>query len=196
MNARVLDRIGKVEIISDRTWCAVVGITCFLFLTTLGAYVRIPLPFTPVPITLQTFFVLIGAAVLGRRLSVITQTVYFVFGWMGLPVFAAGYGAGAVLGPTGGYIVGFIAASWVIGKFLKRDENSDLMHVLLSLYLGMFVYFLLGSLWLMVFLGKSVETAFLLGVLPFIPGDVIKVIVAGIFYHSYQKRFRKIFPDA
>ena len=195
MYSKVLDKMWKVEIISDREWCEVIGVISFLLFTTLGAYVRIPLPFTPVPITLQTFFVLLGAAILGGRLSAITQTSYFILGIMGLPIFAGGLGCGIICGPTGGYILGFIAASWVIGKILGTYDKHNLSFILFAMFTGMLIYFFLGSLWLVIFLGKNIKMAFLLGILPFIPGDIIKLFLAGYLYKSHQSRFRSIFPD-
>jgi len=90
----------------------------FAVLTALGAYIIIPLPFTPVPITMQTFFVYLAAAILGSRLGTLSMVIYLCLGVAGLPVFHGGLaGFGVLGGPTGGYIFGFILGSYVIGMF-------------------------------------------------------------------------------
>jgi biotin transport system substrate-specific component len=86
--------------------------------TAMGAYIMIPLP--PVPITLQTLFVVLAGALLGGRLGALSQVVYLLLGIIGLPVFHGGKGGlGILLGPTGGYLVGFIAAAYVVGKLIE-----------------------------------------------------------------------------
>ena len=115
--------LGKRDVILDRRVCAVIGVGGFILSTALGAYARIYLPFTPVPITLQTFFVLLSGAVLGKKLGGISQAGYVILGGIGLPLFAGMGGIEYLFGPTGGYLIGFIVASWVIGKMLERRKN-------------------------------------------------------------------------
>ena len=96
-----MEAVLKKEVILDKTLCRVMGVLTFVILTSLGAFVRIPLPFSPVPITLQTFFVLLSGALLGSNLGTISQLSYLLLGASGLPVFTgAGSGLFYLLGPT------------------------------------------------------------------------------------------------
>ncbi|MCX5726738.1 MAG: biotin transporter BioY, partial [Candidatus Saganbacteria bacterium] len=88
---KVLD-IGRKEIVVSPVACGVIGVFGFIILTAAGAFVRIPLPFTPVPLTLQTFFVLLAGAVLGRKLGLLSQAGYVILGMLGLPIFAGAAG--------------------------------------------------------------------------------------------------------
>jgi biotin transport system substrate-specific component len=101
------------EFISSKKAVAAIGVTFFVLATALSAYVRIPVPGSPVPITLQTFFVLLAGAVLGRKLGAASQIGYVILGAVGLPIFqGAGYGIAYLFGPTGGYLMGFAAAAY------------------------------------------------------------------------------------
>ena len=147
------------EIVIDRTATRAIGLFCFIILTALGAYVRIPLPFTPVPITLQTFFVLLSGAVLGRKWGSASQMGYLLLGIVGLPVFAgAGAGFAYLFGPTGGYIIGFIVASWLVGRIIHQKTQGDASRIVLAMFIGSFagIYFF-GLLGLILFL-KYVAT--------------------------------------
>lgn len=183
--------IGK-EIVSSKTATTIIGIASFVLLTALGAYVYIPLGFTPVPITLQTFFVLSSGAILGRRLGPISQITYIILGVTGLPMFLSGsFGLAYLLGPTGGYILGFVIASYVIGKLLQN--NDSLISIVTALIIGEAIILSLGAGWLWVGLRFSLTKAFYLGVIPFIPGDIIKIIVASFICKKYIKRARSLF---
>lgn len=190
------DILGK-EIIIARTVSRVIGVICFIILTTLGAYVRIPLPFTPVPITLQTFFVLLSGAVLGKKLGAASQAGYLILGMLGLPVFAgAGAGVAYFFGPTGGYIVGFVAASWIVGEMLKRQTQSNIIQVAFALIVGSLAgIYLFGLLGLSLFLQCNLSQALALGFLPFIPGDIIKIISAMFIFCKIERRCKEIFGD-
>ena len=97
----------------------------FAALTAAGAYIQIPMPFSPVPVTLQVFFVLLAGSILKSKWGSLSMIVYTLLGIAGLPVFAGGSsGIGVLLGPTGGYIVGFILAAYVIGKLSEKTENA------------------------------------------------------------------------
>ena len=147
----------------------------------LSAFVRIPLPFTPVPFTAQTLIVLLGSAYLGARLAPVALGIYICLGMSGLPVFSGGEGGmGKLLGPTGGYLIGFIGASWLVGKFSVYGMKL-IKNVMIFMSASMIIL-ACGMLNLSLYLGVSLKTAFLLGVLPFIPGELTKAIIAaGIF---------------
>lgn len=162
MTTAVLNRV----IIRDEKIEKVIWVSFFVLATAFGAQVRIPLPFTPVPLTLQTFFVLLSGAYLGKNLGGISQFLYFLLGGLGFPLFTS---SGALWGPTGGYIVGFIFASWFVGFLIERK-----MKVFYALMLGDFVLLSLGAVNLSFFVG-GIKNAVVLGILPFLAGDFIKI---------------------
>ncbi|MFH1867742.1 MAG: biotin transporter BioY [Candidatus Omnitrophota bacterium] len=192
MNNSISVSLTKNEIISSKTATAIIGVVSFVLLTTLGAYVYIPLGFTPVPITLQTFFVILSGAILGKKFGAISQISYIALGATGLPMFLSGsFGLAYLLGPTGGYILGFVAASYAIGKLLRN--NDSLVSIVTALIIGEAIILSLGAGWLMAGLRFSLSNAFYLGVLPFIPGDIIKIIVASLICKKYLKRAKFLF---
>lgn len=145
-------------------------------LTAVGAYIIIPLP--PVPITLQTLFLGLAGTLLGGRLGALSQVVYLLLGIIGLPVFAGGKaGLGVLFGPTGGYLIGFIAAAFVIGKLTALKVRPGFLWLCLSLVAGMVVLYALGVLQLAVVARLTPMKALVVGALPFLPGDGIKIVL-------------------
>jgi len=188
-------KIGKREVVTDRVGCALLGIGSFIAFTALGAFVRISLPFTPVPITLQTFFVLLAGALLGRRLGALSQLGYVFLGSLGLPIFAGATGGLiALFGPTGGYLLGFILAAYVIGRVLSVKEKVNFGWVVLAMAIGSLIIYLLGAIHLALFVHLGVRKALLLGVVPFFPGDILKLFAASALYYKLQERAGQIFP--
>ena len=185
-----MEAIIKKELISDRRLCRMLVVGVFIILTTLSAFVRIPLSFTPVPLTLQTFFVLLSGALLGRRLGVFAQAAYMFLGLTGQQVFT-GTGSGSLylLGPTGGYLVGFILASFLAGSFLAGGKQSW-PAVFIKLLAADFIILFSGTLWLKLSLSCPTGQAFLLGFLPFVPGDILKVILATVVYSKVHARIK------
>jgi biotin transport system substrate-specific component len=146
-------------------------------LTAVGAYIIIPLP--PVPITMQTLFMGLAGTLLGARLGALSQVVYLFLGILGLPVFAGGKaGIGVLFGPTGGYLIGFIAAAAVIGKLASLKARPGFAWLCLSLVAGAAVIYTLGILQLMLVARLSAVKALAVGVLPFLWGDGIKILLA------------------
>ncbi len=183
----------KREIIINRTLCRVIGILTFVILTALGAFVRIPLPFSPVPITLQTFFVLLSGAFLGSNLGSIAQLSYICLGILGLPIFTgAGSGLSYFLGPTGGYLFGFVLASLFIGRFIKYTQNN-LFSIFGLLCLGDLILLCCGTIWLKILFGYTLAKLLFIGFIPFIPGDLLKALVASILYLKLKSRIKEIF---
>jgi biotin transport system substrate-specific component len=180
------------EITRSQSASRVIGVSAFVVMTALGAFVRIPLPFSPVPLTLQTLFVLLGAAVLGRKLGPVAQSAYVLLGVAGLPIFSgAGSGSAYLAGPTAGYLAGFILASFFIGQALTRVKNKFLAFSFFLL--GDLLILSLGTLWLKVFLKCSLAQALALGAIPFIPGDLFKAGIAFLIYQKIKIRCREIF---
>ena len=183
----------RVNTISNKAVDAVVGVTFFIIATTLGAYIRIPVPGTPVPITLQTFFVVLSGAVLGSRLGLFSQAGYIFLGAIGLPVFQGyAFGYSHILGPTGGYLIGFLAASFLVGKILEK-ERQDLFKITASFAIGNVVLYALGTLWLMLIYRISFFNAILIGVLPFFTIELAKIFLAAVVYSKISHRSKTIF---
>jgi biotin transport system substrate-specific component len=141
-------------------------------LIALSARARMPLPFSPVPVTLQTLAVLWVGAQLGARRGALATLVYLGGGALGLPCFAGG----GLLGPTGGYLLGFVAAAHLVGTLFERGWGRRPTTALAALLLGNGVIYAVGLPWLTAFVGA--RPALALGLLPFVPGDVAKALCA------------------
>ncbi|MFA5362247.1 MAG: biotin transporter BioY [Candidatus Omnitrophota bacterium] len=189
----VLSGVLTREIIENKTITRVFGVSVFVTLTMLGAFVRIPLPFTPVPVTLQTFFVLLSGLFLGRNLGGIAQVSYVLLGIAGLPFFTGtGSGIFHILGPTGGYLAGFVAASFYIGRSIRRAKEG-FWQTAAILLTGDCILLCCGVLWLKLITGFSFFTLFCIGFIPFIPGDILKVAAAAVIYRKLKPRLKEIF---
>jgi biotin transport system substrate-specific component len=154
-------------------------VVAFSLLVALAAQVVIPLPFTPVPITGQTFAVLLTGALLGSRLGALAMLAYLLEGAMGLPFFAAGGSSTARLffSPTSGYLLAYPAAAFLTGLLAERGWDKRFLTAAAAMALGSVVILLSGWSWLAVW-HKSAAHAASIGVLPFIPGDIIKIALA------------------
>ena len=144
------------------------------------AQVEIPLPFTPVPITGQTFAVLLVGAALGSKRGAASLASYLAMGLIGLPFFAGGArGLSILTGATGGYLVGFILAAYVVGLLAERGLERSVRTSLLPFLIGTTIIYICGITWLAVVLG-SFEQAIVAGLLPFLIGDAVKLIAASL----------------
>ncbi len=147
------------------------------WLIALAAQLSIPLPFSPVPLTGQTFAVLLVGALLGRRLATLSVAAYLVQGLAGLPVFAGGTsGLGRLLGPTGGYLLGFWAAAALVGYLADRGWTLHFGKTLLVMLLGNALIYLCGLPVLALFVG--IDKALVTGLFPFLVGDAIKLLLS------------------
>jgi biotin transport system substrate-specific component len=160
----------------------VMGIILFVAFTALTARVTIPLPFTPVPITLQVMAVLLAGLVLGPRAGAASQIIYLGMIAAGLPLDAKALGPAALTGPTAGYLIGFVPAAFVAGWLVERLPATQLNRFLGAL-VGVGVIYIAGILWLALAVG-SLRTAWLLGVAPFILIDLGKAVVAAAVAES------------
>jgi biotin transport system substrate-specific component len=150
----------------------------FAALTAIGAFIKIPLPLSPVPITLQVFFVLLAGLVLGARWGGTSMIVYVILGMSGLPVFSGGSsGFGVLFGPTGGYLLGFIAGAFVTGLIYDRANNSTVAAIG-AMVAGLIMIYLLGVIQLSAAAQMSIQQAVTVGVLPFLIGDAMKISAA------------------
>jgi len=150
-------------------------VVAFSLVTALSAQVVIPL--APVPITGQTFGVLLTGALLGPRLGAMAMALYLVEGGLGLPFFAGGAGGAArLVGPTGGYLLSYPFAAALVGGLAVRGWDRKPLTMLAAMLLGSLVVFALGAGWLAHFVGPG--RAVTAGVLPFLPGDAVKALAA------------------
>ncbi len=148
-------------------------------LVALSAQLAFRLPFSPVPITGQTLAVLLVGALLGSVRGGLSMLLYLAQGVAGLPVFAAG-GAGVAyfLGPTGGYLLGFVAGATLTGLLAERGWDRRIGTTLMAMLLGTVVIYAAGLIWLVVFAGAVNVLA--AGLYPFLPGAVVKIVVAAM----------------
>jgi biotin transport system substrate-specific component len=145
-------------------------------LTAAGAYLVIPIG--PVPIILQNIFVMLSGLLLGSRWGAASMGIYLLAGLLGLPVFAGGAGGIAkFLGPTGGYLIGFLLAAFVIGLVAERSGGRLWLN-LLALVAGSLLIYLCGVTWLKTVLDVSIHKALAMGMWPFLPGDALKIVAA------------------
>lgn len=151
------------------------------------AQIEIRLPFTPVPITGQTFGVLLISAMLGSKRGAASLTLYLFEGALGLPVFAGGaYGFRVIFGATGGYLIGFIIAAHVIGLLAERGLERSVRTSFIPFLIGTVIIYAFGVAWLSVVMG-SFSQAVSLGLIPFLIGDALKLCAAAIALPSAWK---------
>jgi biotin transport system substrate-specific component len=161
----------------------VVGAT---FATALAAQIAIPLPGSPVPITAQTFAVLLSGAVLGARRAFLAQILYLAEGALGLPAFAGGAAsAGVLLGPSGGYLLSFPLAAVITGALAERGWDRRFATMLVAMLLGSLAIFAGGLAGLARFV--PTDRLLALGLLPFVPGDLIKAGLAAAAFPAAWK---------
>ena len=142
----------------------------------LSAQIAIPLPFTPVPLTLQTFAVLLSAAALGSLRGALAMLVYALVGMAGVPWFAQG--SSGFTAPSFGYIVGFIIAALVVGRIAERGATRTAVRSARLMIVGNLVIYAVGVTWLKFAIGADWATAIALGATPFLIGDAIKIAAA------------------
>ena len=152
-------------------------VVAFSLLTARAAQVVIPIG--PVPITGQSFAVLLTGALLGSRLGAMALIVYLIEGASGLPFFYGGSsGIAHLFGPTGGYLIAFPAAAFITGAFAEHGWDKRYLTAVASMAIGSAVIMLSGCGWFALITNTSLPTAFQLAVLQFIPGDIIKILLA------------------
>jgi biotin transporter BioY len=149
----------------------------FSLLTALAAQIVIPVG--PVPITAQTFAVLLTGALLGSRLGAMAMIFYLIEGAAGLPFFYGGHGGlGHLFGPTGGYLVAFPAAAFVTGAFAENGWDKRFLTSVVAMAVGSIIIILTGWAWFSIVMQTSPTTAFQISVVKFIPGDIVKILLA------------------
>lgn len=152
------------------------------------AQISIPLPFSPVPITGQTLAIGLAATILGSRYGTLSVGIYLLLGAVGAPVFAGmSGGLGSLVGPTGGYLVGFLPTAFIIGWYLEKTSFSVKQAIIANL-IGMIVTLAFGTAWLKVAADLTWTAAIAGGVTPFIPLGIVKAVLAAIGGIAVRKR--------
>jgi biotin transport system substrate-specific component len=183
----ILDQVS-MRAGSANVWTGVQALSVLFVavLTASAAQLSFPLPFTPVPFTIQPMIVLIGAAALGSRLGALSQILYLTLGIAGLPVFAFSpelpQGFARLLGPTGGYLMAYPLAAFATGLLAERGLDRRYLTSILAMAVGLSVIFAGGVMWLTNLVG--VGAALATGLYPFILVDVIKIVAAGLVLPS------------
>ena len=152
----------------------------------LCAHLKVLLPFSPVPVTGQTFAVLMIGALLGARRGCLAVLAYIIEGAAGLPVFAVGAGPAVLAGPTGGYLFGFIPAVYITGRLAEKGWDRRIGTTVLAMVFGNLVIYTFGLFWLCCLTGFNMMVL-TIGLSPFIIGDLAKIILAAILLPSGWK---------
>ena len=150
------------------------AITCIL------APLSIPLPFSPVPISLTNLVIFISVFILGMKDATISFLIYLLLGTVGLPVFSSfRAGLSVLAGPTGGYLIGFIVLALSQGCAMKYFDRK-LLPTIIGMLIGMAVCYIFGTVWLAKLMSLSFKGGLFMGVIPYLPGDAVKIIIAVI----------------
>lgn len=175
-------------------WAAVALAVAGVAVHTMSAQLAVPLPFTPVPLTLQTLTVLLLAAAYGPRLATVTFASYLALGLAGAPVFSLGRGGPAILAtPTAGYLIGMLVATVAVGLLARRQWDRSLLSTGLAMVVGNVIIYAGGVAWWLV-LGFGLTEAVQGGVVPFLPGDAIKIALAAIALPSAWRLVQHLRP--
>lgn len=151
----------------------------------LFAPISVRLPFTPIPIATQGHVILLLALFMGSRRATMAVLTYLAQGAIGLPVFSGGHcGLLWLAGPTGGYLLGYVAAAYVTGLLMERSSQRTPGRALLAMSVGNLAIYLFGLSWLAQFIG--LKSAFILGMLPFLIGDFLKLLVGVRIWKSFR----------
>ncbi len=153
--------------------------------------ISLPIPISPVPVSLGFFAVYLTVYILGMKMGSVSVLIYVLLGFVGLPVFTGfSGGIGKVLGPTGGYIIGYLFMAPIMGFFIDKWKTNYVLTIL-GMVLGTAVCYLFGTLWLAYQGGMSFSAALAAGVLPFIPADIAKLILAVLVGEPVRRRLWK-----
>lgn len=163
----------------------VVYSSLFAALTAAGAYLALPIG--PVPIVLQNFFIMLTGLLLERNWAVASVALYLFAGTFGLPVFAAGSGGiGHIAGPTGGYLLGYLPAVYVIAVISEKGGRRAIFDVI-AMICGSIIVYLCGIIWLKTVTGMTMSKSLAVGMFPFLIGDSLKIVAAVSVVKSLRK---------
>jgi biotin transport system substrate-specific component len=182
---------GKKKKVQKRI-SELVLVSLFAALTAVGSFIKIPIPY--VPLTLQTLMVMLAGLILGGRLAALSQLLYLIIGLLGLPIFSQGGGPGYFLMPSFGFLLGFIAGAYVIGRLVEGEEKLSFPRTLAALLSGQAAIYIFGLAYLYFNLNfilhkpTSISTTIKIGFLVFIPGDILKILVAALVLAPIRQR--------
>jgi len=163
----------------------------FIALIIVGSYISVPIPIGPVPIALADFFVMLTGFFLGGKYGLLSVVLYLGLGVIGLPVFSnGGSGLAFLLGPTGGFLIGYVLLAATIGFLTDRERSTFLLDVV-AVLLGNILLYGVGITWLKMTLELSWSAAFAAGFLPFLPGTIVKIIVVLIISRRVVPGFKE-----
>jgi biotin transport system substrate-specific component len=175
------------DALPSRTARRVIGVAVFAIATAISAKISLPLPGTPVPFTFQPLVVMLAGALLGARLGAASQIAYLAMGLAGLPVFAAGGGAAYLLGPTGGYLMAYPLAAFVVGALMA----PGIARTVVALLAGLATIYAGGLAWLSA--TGSFDLAVVWGLRPFVLADLVKVGLAAVVVSRLRNRSLELF---
>lgn len=178
---------NRTDLLPSRTARGVIGVLVFAIATALSARISLPLPGTPIPFTFQPLVVMLAGALLGARLGAASQIAYLAAGLTGLPVFAAGGGAAYLLGPTGGYLMAYPLAAFLVGALM----GAGLLRTVGALLVGLGTIYAGGLAWLTA--TGSFDLAVVWGLRPFVLADLVKVALAAVVAARAGERSRDLF---
>ncbi len=182
---------------SKTTYMALCGL--FAALMAICSFISIPLGFTPVPVNLATLGVFLAGGLLGKKYGTISLAVYVLLGAVGIPVFAEFRGGLSVLaGPTGGYIIGYIAAAFLVGLIvdaglqdrrsrIDQSRGRQLLICVIAMIIGLLACYLLGTIWFIVSTHTGVAASLGMCVIPFLPGDALKIAAGAILVQKLRR---------
>ncbi len=160
--------------------------TCAMFTALTAVLAQISLPIGPVPINLAHVAIFLAAGLLGAKYGALSQIVYLLLGTMGVPVFSGFSGGISVLaGPTGGFLIGYVACAFVTG-WLIQHSGSSMKHSIPAMIAGILLTYAFGTAWYRLITGASFRTAFSVCVFPFLFGDSLKLLLASVLIRSLQ----------
>lgn len=177
-----------ISLTSDHSIAKAFWIVTFTILTAVGAQIEIPLK--PVPLTLQTFFVLLSGAFLGKKNGFLSMSLYLGLGIAGLPVFSSGsFGLHAIIGPTGGYLLAFPIAAFVVGYLVS--VKRDWLFITLSMVAGLVIIFSFGIVQLTLVYFHNWSESLKAGLMAFSLWDLIKLLAASSIYSQFLERVKR-----
>lgn len=157
--------------------------------------ITIPLPFSPVPLTLQTAGVILAPILLGAKKGSFSILAYILLGVFGAPVFSAGKAGFAVLfGPTGGYLAGFLIGTLIAGYFWQSQIKKTLFKAYLTAVISILITLSSGVIWFSYIMGASLKMGLLLAVLPFLPLDILKILLFAPLAYKVRESLKIQFP--
>jgi len=166
-----LPKTKTLELLRD-----IILVFSFSIITALSA--KLKLEIGAVPLTMQTFAVLLSGALLGSKRGALSQLTYLSVGISGIPWFSRGGGLGYIMSPTFGYLIGFILAAYFVGWFCERGFDRKIKTALISMLIGNILLYIPGLLWLVKFVGLGKVLS--VGLYPFLFGDLLKILLAGL----------------